>query len=89
MNQDIFRISIVLSVALLVGYLSDHMALTLFAGYLAYAYWESVLLSRLLKWMRRKRIANAPEAEGLVGAIAMQYEDLRDHHRKQKRRLAS
>lgn len=89
MNQDIYRISVVLAVALLVGYLSDQMAFSLFAGFLAYAYWESVLLSRLLKWMRRRRIADAPEDEGLVGIIAMQYDDLRDRHRKQKRRLAS
>ncbi len=89
MNQDIYRISVVLAVSLLVGYLSDHMAFCLFTGFLVYAYWESVLLSRLLKWMRRKRIADAPEDEGLVGAIAMQYDDLREHHRKQKRRLAS
>jgi two-component system phosphate regulon sensor histidine kinase PhoR len=89
MNEDIKRIAIVLIVSLLVGWLSGYLFLCLFAGLAYYVYREYRTLERLLGWMRRKRDADAPADSGILGAIATLYDDLRQHHKKQKRRLAS
>ncbi len=89
MKQDIYRISGVLLVSLLAGVLTDYVFVCLFVGLLAYNYWEYMTLARLLKWMHRKRDADSPTDTGVLGAIAMQYDELRDHHKKQKRKLAS
>lgn len=89
MKQDLYRISGVLLVSLLVGLLIGHVFICLFLGLLAYSYREYTTLARLLKWMHRKRDSDAPTDSGVLGAIAVQYDDLRDHHKKQKRKLAS
>ena len=79
----------VLLVSVLAGLISGRLSLCLFLGLLAYSYWQYTSLLRLLAWMRRKQDDFEPEDGGILSAIAMLYDDLRDHHKKQKRRLAS
>jgi len=89
MRQDLYRIAAVLGLSLAIGLLSGHINLCLFIGLLSYGYWEYTALLRLLHWMRRSRPSETPNITGVLEAIARQYEYLRDHHRKQKKKLAS
>lgn len=89
MNQDLQRVTVVFVISLLAGLLTGHLFLCLFIGALFYLYREYKILAELLAWMRRKRDVDAPAESGILGAIAILYEDLREHHKKQKRRLAS
>ena len=89
MKQDFYRVSRVLLVSLIIGLLAGYIFACLFLGLLVYGYREYTTQTKLLKWMHRKRYMDTPTDSGVLGAIAIQYDELRSQHRKQKRRLAS
>lgn len=89
MKQDLYPVSGVLLVSLITGLLTGYIFACLFLGLLIYCSLEYSTLVKLLKWMHRKRYTDAPTESGLLGAIAMQYDELRSQHKKHKRRLAS
>ena len=89
MRQDLYRITAVIAFSLAVGLLSGHLYFWLFIGLLSYGYWEYTTLLGLLHWMRSRKFSEPPHIPGVLEAMARQYDYLRDHHRKQKKKLAS
>ena len=89
MRQDLYRITAVIAFSLAVGLLSGHLYFWLSIGLLSYGYWEYTTLLRLLHWMRSRKLSEPPHFPGVLEGMARQYNYLRNHHRKQKKKLAS
>ncbi|MGH8280519.1 MAG: phosphate regulon sensor histidine kinase PhoR [Gammaproteobacteria bacterium] len=81
-------VAVLVAAALIVGWLTGHMGITLFIAALLYLGWNLLNLYRLNRWLTRNRRFDVPHVWGFWGGIFEQFYRLRRRDRDRKRRVA-
>ncbi len=89
MSKDLARLSFVLFLSLIAGYISGHVFIGLFIGLLLYILWHLQSLNNLLLWMKQEKRVYPPDVPGLIDDITTQFYKLRSRHKKRKKKLTN
>lgn len=84
---EIWRIAALLVIALLLGALTRHIGLALFAATSVYLGWHFVRLLRLERWLQDGARGQSPAVIGVYDEIFYQIQRLKERYRKRERKL--
>ncbi len=92
MNQqywisELKRIAIIVVAALVIGEITDHLALTLLISISVYLIWNLYNIYQLLKWLAIGKRINPPDSYGVWGDIFYLIHNLQKRHQRRKKRL--
>ncbi|NNE38358.1 MAG: phosphate regulon sensor histidine kinase PhoR [Gammaproteobacteria bacterium] len=89
MKQDIIRLAFVLSASLILGVLTGHIFLFLTIGLLIHSLWYLKYLNNLLLWIKQGKRLDPPEVPGLIDDITREFLNLKNRHKKRKKKLTT
>ena len=87
--QELWRITLLVAAAFLIGALAGHITAFLFLALFAYLAWHLINLYRLERWLRESKKLQPPEAGGIWGGVFNHIYRLQQRNRKRKRKLAA
>ncbi|EIJ41595.1 phosphate regulon sensor kinase PhoR [Beggiatoa alba B18LD] len=87
--QEFWRVTSLIIVMLIIGFIFDHPLFFLVIACLLYLNWHLYNLFRLINWFREKRKTPLPDAFGLWGETFYQFYRLQQRNRKRKRKLTT
>jgi two-component system phosphate regulon sensor histidine kinase PhoR len=88
MKEDIRRFAAVIIFSLLIGLVTQQVAICLFSGVFLYLIWQYRILKQLHLWLQRRSGSNPPELPGIINEISREIDFLRERHRQRKDKLA-
>ncbi len=87
--KDLWRLTLLLLLALAVGALFGHAAEAVALTALGYCAWLHRNLHGLLAWLRDSKHREPPEPPGVFEEVAIEIDYLRERHKKRKKKLAN
>ena len=88
MKEDIRRFTIVFLFSLLVGLVTQQVAICLLSGLVLFLFWNYRILKQLHSWLQRRGSSDPPELPGIIDDICREIEYLRERHKQRKDKLA-
>ncbi len=88
MKRDIWRFIGILFLSSLVGIISDHFSLCLIAGLLLFIWWQYREFSKIIFWLKKRKVATSPSQTGLVDELCREIDYLRDRNKSRKEKLS-
>ncbi|MCP5145357.1 MAG: phosphate regulon sensor histidine kinase PhoR [Gammaproteobacteria bacterium] len=85
---DLFRLTVVLALALVAGLLAGNITLALLIAVSGYLVWQSIMQKRLLHWIQQRKQFEPPEVPGIFEELSFEIDRLRDRHKRRKKRLS-
>jgi two-component system phosphate regulon sensor histidine kinase PhoR len=86
---DFWRFSGVVLLSLLLGMVTQQVAICLIAGLFLYCAWHYRILLQLYTWLLKRGASVPPELPGIIDDICREIDFLREHHKQRKGRLTS
>ena len=86
---DFWRFSGVVLFSLLLGIVTQQIAVCLIAGMFLYLVWHYRILLQLYTWLLKRGASVPPELPGVIDDICREIDFLREHHKQRKGRLTS
>ena len=86
---DFWRFSGVILLSLLLGIVTQQVAICLIIGMFLYLIWHYRILLQLYTWLLKRGASVQPELPGIIDDICREIDFLREHHRQRKGRLTS
>ena len=88
MKEDIWRFTGVILFSLIVGFLTNQVAICLFSGIILFQIWNYRILKQVHSWLQRRSGSNPPELPGIIDEICREVDFLRARHKQRKDKLA-
>jgi len=89
LRKDLTRLGIVLVCSLIIGAVTGYVFFCLFIGILLLYFWHIKSLNNLLLWMKQGKRVESPNISGLIEDITIQFFNLRNRHKKRKKKLTN
>ena len=88
MKEDIRRFIVVILFSLLVGFLTNQVAICLFSGIILFQIWNYRILKQVHLWLQKRSGSNPPELPGVIDEICREIDFMRARHKQRKDKLA-
>ncbi len=88
MPRDFWRLAGIIAASVVLGLILDQVALVLLCSISAYLVWREHHLRLLLRWIQNRKEGTPPETPGVFDHICHEIEQLRDRHKKRKKKLS-
>ena len=88
MWEDIWRFSGLILFSLLMGFITQQVAVSLIAGLFLYIIWQHRILKHLLVWVQKRGGHAPPELPGIIDDICREIDFMRMRHRQRKDKLS-
>lgn len=89
MKYDLWRFAAVITLSLIIGYISGFISISLVVGLLLFIAWQYHQFRQILLWLRKRHQSGGPGQSGIIDEICREINFSKNRHRQRESKLGS